>query len=74
MAIFAWTTVVFFELVRPPDQTLEIHSTTKRSISRFQHIEAQGEISEPHVSLVRELSHNLVSARSTGGVRDEVKR
>ena len=29
MAIFCWATVVFFDLVRAPDQTLEIHSTGK---------------------------------------------
>jgi cytochrome c oxidase subunit 2 len=74
MAIFAWTTVAFFELVRPPDQTLEIHSTSKRWIWRFRHVDAQSEISEPHVSFIRELFHNLVSAQSTGGVRDEAKR
>jgi cytochrome c oxidase subunit II len=30
MAIFVWATVVFFHLVRAPDQTLEIYSTGKR--------------------------------------------
>ena len=29
MAIFCWATVVLFDLVRAPDQTLEIHSTGK---------------------------------------------
>jgi heme/copper-type cytochrome/quinol oxidase subunit 2 len=29
MAIFCWATVVFFDLVRAPDQTLEIHSIGK---------------------------------------------
>ena len=30
MVIFVWATVVFFDIVRPPDQTLEIYSTGKR--------------------------------------------
>ena len=31
MVIFAWATAVFFEMVRAPDQTLEIYSTGKRT-------------------------------------------
>ena len=30
MAIFVWATAVFFHIIRPPDQTLEIYSTGKR--------------------------------------------
>ena len=37
MAIFGWATVVFFDLVRAPDQTAEIHSTgIGRGEQRFQ--------------------------------------
>jgi len=49
MAIFAWSTVVFFEAVRPPDQALEIYATGKRWMWRFQHIGGQGEINDLHV-------------------------
>jgi cytochrome c oxidase subunit 2 len=51
MAIFAWSTIVFFQLVRAPDQTLEIYSTGKRWMWRFQHIDGQSEINELHVPL-----------------------
>ncbi len=53
MVIFAWATVVFFHLVRAPDQTLEIYSTGKRWMWRFQHIDGQSEINELHVPLGR---------------------
>jgi cytochrome c oxidase subunit 2 len=53
MAIFAWATIVFFQLVRAPDQTLEIYSTGKRWMWRFQHIDGQSEINELHVPLGR---------------------
>jgi cytochrome c oxidase subunit 2 len=53
MAIFAWATIVFFQIVRPPDQTLEIYSTGKRWMWRFQHIDGQSEINQLHVPLGR---------------------
>ena len=49
MAIFGWATVVFFHLVRAPDQTLEVYSTGKRWMWRFQHIDGQSEINQLHV-------------------------
>jgi cytochrome c oxidase subunit 2 len=49
MGIFVWATLVFFHLIRPPDQTLEIYSTGKRWMWRFQHLEGQSEINELHV-------------------------
>ena len=53
MAIFAWATIVFFQIVRAPDQALEIYSTGKRWMWRFQHIDGQSEINELHVPLGR---------------------
>jgi cytochrome c oxidase subunit II len=49
MGIFVWATVVFFHLIRPPDQTLEIYSTGKRWMWRFQHLDGQSEINQLHV-------------------------
>ena len=49
MGIFVWSTVVFFHLIRPPDQTLEIYSTGKRWMWRFQHLDGQSEINQLHV-------------------------
>ena len=51
MAIFGWSTVVFFHTVRGPDNTLEIYSTGKQWMWRFQHIDGQKEINELHVPL-----------------------
>ncbi|MBI2827657.1 MAG: cytochrome c oxidase subunit II [Acidobacteria bacterium] len=51
MVIFAWSTIVFFHIVRAPDQALEIYSTGKRWMWRFQHLEGQSEINELHVPL-----------------------
>jgi cytochrome c oxidase subunit 2 len=53
MVIFGWSTVVFFGLVRAPDQTLEIYSTGKQWMWRFQHIDGQSELNELHVPLGR---------------------
>jgi cytochrome c oxidase subunit 2 len=53
MAIFGWATIVFFHLVRAPDQTLNIYSTGKRWMWRFQHIDGQSEINQLHVPLGR---------------------
>jgi cytochrome c oxidase subunit 2 len=49
MGIFVWSTVVYFHIVRPPDEALEIYSTGKRWMWRFQHREGQSEINELHV-------------------------
>jgi cytochrome c oxidase subunit II len=61
MAIFAWATIVFFHLVRAPDQTLEIYSTGKRWMWRFQHIDGQSEINELHVPLGRPVKVTFTS-------------
>ena len=53
MVIFAWATIVFFHLVRAPEQTLEIYSTGKRWMWRFQHIDGASEINQLHVPLGR---------------------
>jgi cytochrome c oxidase subunit II len=61
MVIFAWSTIVFFHLVRAPDQTLEIYSTGKRWMWRFQHIDGQSEINELHVPLGRAVKVTFTS-------------
>jgi cytochrome c oxidase subunit 2 len=61
MVIFAWSTIVFFHLVRAPDQTLEIYSTGKRWMWRFQHIDGQSEINELHVPLGRPVKVTFTS-------------
>ena len=49
MVIFVYATVVYFNIVRPPVETLEIYSTGKRWMWRFQHIDGQSEINDLHV-------------------------
>ena len=53
VGIFVWASIVFFHIVRAPDQTLEIYSTGKRWMWRFQHVDGQREINELHVPLGR---------------------
>ncbi|MEQ1756775.1 MAG: cytochrome c oxidase subunit II [Vicinamibacterales bacterium] len=53
MVIFAWSSVVYFQSVRPPDQTLEIYATGKRWMWRFQHTDGMREINTLHVPLGR---------------------
>lgn len=50
MVIFVWATVMFFQIVRPSAEALEIYSTGKRWMWRFQPIDGQSEINELHLS------------------------
>jgi len=61
MAIFVWATVVFFQVVRPPDQTLEVYATGKRWMWRFQHIDGQREINQLHVPVGRAVKVTFTS-------------
>lgn len=61
IGIFAWSAVVFFQIVRPPDETLEIYSTGKRWMWRFQHIDGQREINALHVPLGRPVKVTFTS-------------
>jgi cytochrome c oxidase subunit II len=59
--IFAWASHVFFDLVRPPDQTLEIYATGKRWMWKFQHLDGQNEINELHVPAGRAIKVTFTS-------------
>ena len=48
IVIFAWASSVYFDLYRPPDQTLDIYATGKRWMWKFQHLDGQNEINELH--------------------------
>ena len=61
VAIFAWASDVFFDLVRPPDQTLEVYATGKRWMWKFQHIDGQNEINELHVPVGRAVKVTFTS-------------
>jgi cytochrome c oxidase subunit 2 len=61
MAIFVWATAVYFHAVRPPDQTMEIYSTGKRWMWRFQHVDGQREINQLHVPIGRPIKVTFTS-------------
>ncbi len=61
MVIFVWSTTVFFHIVRAPDQALEIYSTGKQWMWRFQHIDGQSEINELHVPIGRPVKVTFTS-------------
>ena len=61
MAIFVWATVVFFQIVRPPDQTLQLYATGKRWMWRVQHPDGQREINQMHVPLGRPIKVTFTS-------------
>jgi cytochrome c oxidase subunit 2 len=61
MGIFVWATAVFFHSVRPPAQTLEVYSTGKRWMWRFQHVDGQREINQLHVPVGRPVKITFTS-------------
>ena len=61
IVIFAWAADVFFDIYRPPDQTLEIYATGKRWMWRFQHLDGKGEINELHVPVGRAVKVTFTS-------------
>ena len=61
IVIFAWAADVFFDIHRPPDQTLEIYSTGKRWMWKFQHLDGKSEINELHVPLGRAVKVTFTS-------------
>lgn len=61
IVIFAWSANVFFQLQRPPDQTLEIYATGKRWMWKFQHLDGQNEINELHVPAGRPIKVTFTS-------------
>jgi cytochrome c oxidase subunit 2 len=61
IVIFVWATDVFFDIVRPPDQTMEIYATGKRWMWKFQHIDGKAEINELHVPVGRAIRVTFTS-------------
>ncbi len=53
MVIFAWSSVVYFQAIRPPDETMEIYATGKRWMWRFQHTDGMREINTLHIPVGR---------------------
>ena len=61
VVIFAWASQVFFDIYRPPDQTLNIYSTGKRWMWKFQHLDGRSEINELHVPVGRAVKVTFTS-------------
>jgi cytochrome c oxidase subunit 2 len=61
LVIFVWSANVFFDLQRPPDQTLDIYATGKRWMWKFQHLAGQNEINELHVPAGRPIKVTFTS-------------
>ena len=61
VVIFAWASQVFFDIYRPPDQTLDIYSTGKRWMWKFQHLDGKAEINELHVPVGRAVKVTFTS-------------
>jgi cytochrome c oxidase subunit II len=61
MVIFAWSANVYFDIYRPPDETLQIYAVGKRWMWKFQHIDGQREINELHVPVGRPVKVTVTS-------------
>jgi len=61
MAIFVWAATVYFHAIRPPDHTLEVYSTGKRWMWRFQHVDGQREINQLHIPVGRPIRVTFTS-------------
>jgi cytochrome c oxidase subunit 2 len=61
VVIFAWASQVFFDIYRPPDQTLDIYATGKRWMWKFQHLDGKAEINELHVPMGRPVKVTFTS-------------
>jgi cytochrome c oxidase subunit II len=49
MVMFVWGASVFFAIMRPPEETLDIYAVGKQWMWKFQHREGQREINHLHV-------------------------
>lgn len=61
MFLFGWSATVYFQIVRPPDETLEIYAVGKRWMWKFQHIDGQREINQLHVPVGRNVKLTMSS-------------
>jgi cytochrome c oxidase subunit II len=61
MGIFTWSASIYFDMNRPPDETLQIYAVGKRWMWKFQHIDGQREINELHVPVGRAVKVTMTS-------------
>jgi cytochrome c oxidase subunit 2 len=55
MFLFVWASRVYVEMVRPPDETLNIYVVGKQWMWKFQHLDGQREINELHIPVGRDV-------------------
>lgn len=55
MFLFVWASRVYVEMVRPPDETLNIYVVGKQWMWKFQHLDGQREINELHLPVGRDV-------------------
>ena len=53
LGIFVWSAQIFFEMARPPAETMNIYVVGKQWMWKFQHLDGQREINELHVPVGR---------------------
>jgi len=61
LGIFVWSTGIFFDIARPPAETMNIYATGKQWMWKFQHLDGQREINELHVPVGRKVKMIMTS-------------
>ena len=61
LGIFVWATGIFFDIARPPAETMNIYATGKQWMWKFQHLDGQREINELHVPVGRKVKMIMTS-------------
>jgi len=61
LGIFVWATGLFFDIARPPAETMNIYATGKQWMWKFQHLDGQREINELHVPVGRKVKMIMTS-------------
>jgi cytochrome c oxidase subunit 2 len=61
MGIFGWGASLYFHLVRPPDDAVEIQVVAKRWMWKLQHLNGRREINELHVPVGRPVRLKMTS-------------
>ncbi len=61
LTVFAWSSFVYFQLRRPPNESMEIYATGKRWMWKFQHVNGVREINTLHVPLGKPVKFTMTS-------------
>jgi cytochrome c oxidase subunit 2 len=61
LAMFVWSTHVYFDLMTPPEDSLEVYSVGRQWMWKLQHVDGQREINELHIPVGRPVRVILTS-------------